>query len=223
MFMDKGKAIGIVVLSVVCCAVMALVETVVEPAYFVKSAIKAAVFLIIPLIFMKISGIKAFGGLSLPNKKAVFGLLLLGAGVYAAVMGAYLLTKARVDYSVLVASLTADQKVEGFLPVALYISFGNSFLEEFLFRNFAFIKLSEHISKKLAYAFSSIAFAVYHIAMIGAAFPPPLTLLCVLGLALGGLLFDYVDDRSKSIYRSWVIHMFADIAIMTIWYINTIS
>lgn len=56
--------------------------------------------------------------------------------------------------------------------------------------------------------------------MIGAAFPPPLTLLCVLGLALGGLLFDYVDDRSKSIYRSWVIHMFADIAIMTIWYIN---
>ena len=135
-------------------------------------------------------------------------------------MGAYLLTKARVDYSVLVASLTADQKVEGFLPVALYISFGNSFLEEFLFRNFAFIKLSEHISKKLAYAFSSIAFAVYHIAMIGAAFPPPLTLLCVLGLALGGLLFDYVDDRSKSIYRSWVIHMFADIAIMTIWYIN---
>ena len=36
--MDKGKAIGIVVLSVVCCAVMALVETVVEPAYFVKSA-----------------------------------------------------------------------------------------------------------------------------------------------------------------------------------------
>ena len=90
MLMDKGKAIGIVVLSVVCCAVMALVETVVEPAYFVKSAIKAAVFLIIPLIFMKISGIKAFGGLSLPNKKAVFGLLLLGAGVYAAVMGAYL-------------------------------------------------------------------------------------------------------------------------------------
>ena len=87
----------------------------------------------------------------------------------------------------LVASLTADQKVEGFLPVALYISFGNSFLEEFLFRNFAFIKLSERISKKLAYAFSSIAFAVYHIAMIGAAFPPPLTLLCVLGLALGGL------------------------------------
>ena len=191
--MDKGKAIGIVVLSVVCCAVMALVETVVEPAYFVKSAIKAAVFLIIPLIFMKISGIKAFGGLSLPNKKAVFGLLLLGAGVYAAVMGAYLLTKARVDYS---------------------------FLEEFLFRNFAFIKLSEHMSKKLADAFSSIAFAVYHIAMIGAAFPPPLALLCVLGLALGGLLFDYVDDRSKSIYRSWVIHMFADIAIMTIWYIN---
>ena len=83
--MDKGKAIGIVVLSVVCCAVMALVETVVEPAYFVKSAIKAAVFLIIPLIFMKISGIKAFGGLSLPNKKAVFGLLLLGAGVYGRV------------------------------------------------------------------------------------------------------------------------------------------
>lgn len=44
--------------------------------------------------------------------------------------------------------------------------------------------------------------------------------LAVAGLAIGGLIFDYVDDRSGSLYNSWVVHMFADFAIMTIWYLH---
>ena len=42
-------------------------------------------------------------------------------------------------------------------------------------------------------------------------------LLALIGLAIGGLLFDYVDSKNENIYHSWVIHMFADFAIMTIW------
>jgi len=44
-------------------------------------------------------------------------------------------------------------------------------------------------------------------------------LLALIGLAIGGLLFDYVDSKNENIYHSWVIHMFADFAIMTIWYL----
>lgn len=62
-------------------------------------------------------------------------------------------------------------------------------------------------------------FAVYHIAMIGMSFPPLMLLLALIGLAIGGLLFDYVDSKNENIYHSWVIHMFADFAIMTIWYL----
>ena len=48
---------------------------------------------------------------------------------------------------------------------------------------------------------------------------PLMLLLALIGLAIGGLLFDYVDSKNENIYHSWVIHMFADFAIMTIWYL----
>ena len=217
----KKEKFGMIILVAVCCIIMALIETVVEPAYFIKSAAKAVVFSAVPLIVMKLLKIKIFDNNTRLNKKDVLKLLLLGAAIYGVIIGAFFLTRNFFDYSALVASLSEDQNVDSknFIWIALYISFGNSFLEEFLFRFAAFIRLSEFISKKSAYIFSSIMFAVYHIAMIGASFPLPLLMLALFGLAVGGSIFDLVDDKSKNICNSWIIHMFADFAIMTIWYI----
>ena len=44
MAMNKEKASGIIVLVIICCVFMALIETIIEPAYIVKSALKVAVF-----------------------------------------------------------------------------------------------------------------------------------------------------------------------------------
>ena len=43
MAMNKEKASGIIVLVIICCVFMALIETIIEPAYIVKSALKVAV------------------------------------------------------------------------------------------------------------------------------------------------------------------------------------
>ena len=219
----SGKEkIGIIVSVIICCIIMALAETVIEPAYIIKSAMKAAVFLLLPLITLKILKIKVFEGNFALNKKDIIKLLALGLLIYGAIIGVFFLTRNVFDYSALVDSQMADQKITGgsFIWIALYISFGNSFLEEFLFRFIAFIKLSEHISKKFAYIFSSVMFAVYHIAMIGASFPLPLLLLALFALTVGGFIFDLVDSKNGNIYYSWFIHMFADFAIMTIWYVH---
>lgn len=218
----KKEKCGLIIITVICCIIMALFETVIEPPYIVKSAAKVAVFLLLPLIIMKLLNIKIFDNNFALNKKDIIKLLLLGAFIYAIIIGAYFLTKNIFDYSSLVNSQMADQKVDNnnLVLIALYISFGNSFLEEFLFRFVSFIKLSEFISKKIAYVFSSVMFAVYHIAMIGSSFPPPLLILALIGLFAGGLIFDYVDYKNKNIYNSWIIHMFADFSIMTIWYIH---
>ena len=56
--------------------------------------------------------------------------------------------------------------------------------------------------------------------MIGTAFPPLLLVLSLIGLTVGGYLFDYVDETGGTFYYSWIIHMFADFAIMTIWYLH---
>ena len=56
--------------------------------------------------------------------------------------------------------------------------------------------------------------------MLASSFNPNLLILSLLGLTIGGFIFNYVDDKDKNIYNSWIIHMFADFAIMTIWYIH---
>ena len=219
---NKEKAYGIVILTIICCLIMAFVETIIEPAYIVKSAIKVVVFLLFPFIYAKVGNLNLFDNSFALDKKSIIKLLLLGVFIYAAITGAYAVTRNIFDYSSLIASLSADQKVDSnsFIWVALYISFCNSFLEEFLFRFIAFIKLSEYAARKTAYLFSSVLFAVYHIAMIGTSFPLPLLLVVLIGLTIGGYIFDYVDVKSRNIYHSWMIHMFADFAIMTIWYIH---
>lgn len=219
---DKKSKIAIILMTLICCIVMGIVETFIEPSYFVKSATKVVLFLAVPLIAMKVLDIKAFDSSFAIKKKTLLKLLLLGAAIYTVVFAAYLVTKNVFDYSSMVVSLSEDQHVnsKNFIWIAAYISFGNSFIEEFLFRLISFIRLSEHVNKKTAYIFSSLTFALYHIAFIGPSFPLPLLLLSVFGLAVGGFIFDKVDDKSRNIYNSWIIHMFADLALMTIWFIH---
>ena len=221
--MEKAikKSLWLIMVVMINCVAMAIVETIIEPSYFVKSLLKIIFFLFLPIIFIKLQKEKVFTDSFSLNKKSVLKLCGLGLIVYIIIMSAFFMTKEIFDYSSLVKDLSADQNVaqESFVWVALYISFCNSLLEEFLFRFVAFIKLSGYTTKKVAYVFSSCMFALYHITMLGASFPFPLLVLALIGLTIGGGIFDFVDDKSRNIYNSWIIHMFADFAIMTIWYI----
>lgn len=216
------KSLWLTVSIIMICFVMAIVETIIEPPYFLKSMLKVIFFLLVPIVILKRKKEKLFADAFALNKKKILNLLGLGALIYAVIMVAFFLTKGVFDYKSLVTSLSADQNVSqgSFIWVSLYISFCNSLLEEFLFRFVAFIKLSEYTTKKVSYIFSAIMFALYHVGMIGGSFPLPLLLLALVGLTVGGLLFNFVDDKNRNIYNSWIIHMFADFAIMTIWYIH---
>lgn len=219
---ERRTARKIMALVALCCAAMAFIEVVVEPAYPVKSGLKILVFLLFPLAAAKAVHLHIFDRSLRLDGKGIAKLLALGALIYGVILGGYALTRGIFDYGALVASLSADQRVDSgsFWRVALYISLCNSLLEEFLFRRVSFLLLSQHTAIGAAYAFSSIAFALYHVAMIGSSFPLPLLLLALIGLAVGGCIFDYVDGESGTIYPSWVVHMFADLAIMTIWYLH---
>ena len=216
------KSLWLIVTVIISCIAMAIIETIIEPAYFVKSVLKIIFFLFVPLVFIKLQKEKVFADSFSLNKKSVLKLLGLGLIIYVIIMAAFFLTRGIFNYTSLVNSLSADQNVSqnSFIWIALYISFCNSLLEEFLFRFVGFIKLSEYTTKNAAYIFSSCMFALYHVAMIGGSFPLPLLLIALVGLAIGGGIFNYVDDKSRNIYNSWIIHMFADFAIMTIWYIH---
>ena len=216
--MNKEKASGIIVLVIICCVFMALIETIIEPAYIVKSALKVVVFLLLPLVYAKITHTKLLDEFFKIDKRGMMKLFVLGSFIYAVILGAYTLTKNFFDYASLVQSLSADQKVNSgsFIGVALYISFCNSFLEEFFFRGFAFLSLKPYIGRKLAYVFSPALFAFYHGGMLAGMFSWWVYLVLLAGLFVGGCIFNYLNEKSESIYTSWITHMFANFAINTV-------
>ena len=105
---------------------------------------------------------------------------------------------------------------DNFIFVAGYISFENSFLEEFFFRGYAFILLKQKTNRIFAYAFSSGLFAFYHVGMTFGWFQGFVYVLALLGLFFGGCIFNFLNEKCKNIYLSWLVHMFANFAINTV-------
>lgn len=196
---------------------MALVDGVIKPGYAVKSAVKVGLFLLLPWLASKADPQIAYGSLLKPKKKGFLPALLLGGGIYGVIVGAYFAVAPIFDFSAIAGSLTADMGVTGdnFLFVSLYISLINSFLEEFFFRGFVFTNL-KHAGRPLAYAVSAAFFSLYHVAMMVSWFSPLLFFLVMAGLVLGGVIFNYMNEKADTIYCSWLVHMFANFAINTI-------
>lgn len=215
------KKFQIPVLVAITCIIMAIVDAVIQPGYAVKSLIKIILFLLIPIfygLFNKEVNIKK---LIIPNKSGIVTAISLGAAVYVTILGAYFIFRNVFDFSALTTSLgeTTGVNKSNFIWVAIYISFINSLLEEFFFRGFSFITLKKFTTRKFAYIFSSLSFALYHIAMMIGWFGIPVIFISLLGLFAGGLIFNKFDEKNENIYRSWLTHMFANFATNTIGFI----
>ena len=201
----------IVAAVLVGCGVMGYVDGVVRPGYVAKSLIKLVLFIALPLLCARVDELRA---LFHSSRRGVWNAVLFGIAVYVLIVGAYFGLRGVFDFSALTGELTAQTGVTrgNFLFVALYISFANSLLEEFFFRGFAFLTLRRFASRRFAYGFSALSFAAYHLAMMRGWFSVWVTLLALLGLTAGGLLFDRVDEPEENILRSWLVHMCANFA-----------
>lgn len=222
--MFKQKQILYVLFSVIFCSLaMTAVDGILQPQYAVKSLIKIVLFLLIPLgyfVFTKqiLAQLKA---LFKPSRKNILTALGLGLGVYTVILGGYFFLKDFIDFSAIAENLTASAGVsaKNFIFVSIYISFINSLLEEFFFRGFAFITLKNIYSERFAYIFSAAFFAIYHIGMTSGWFNIGIFVLALIGLFVGGCIFNYLNSKSGNIYISWIVHMFANFAINTVGFI----
>ena len=216
--MKKRSTRIVLIVTVICCLAMALIDGVIRPGYAVKSAIKIALFMLIPLIASRLDRSVFYLQLLRPKQKGLLPAIALGVGIYVVILGGYFLVSRFFDFSQIAGALTNNAGVtkENFLYVSLYISFANSFLEEFFFRGFVFTNLKQHSGRKLAYIFSAAAFSMYHVAMMICWFSPALFLLVMVGLVIGGMIFNWLNEKLDTIYCSWLTHMFANFAINTI-------
>ena len=213
--MFKKNSIIIIVIVVVCCLIMALIDAVVQPQYMIKSLIKIFLFLICPIIFSLYNKKLDLKSLFKVNKQGFTVAIISGFSIFVVILGAYFTIGNFFDLSNITSLLTENTGVnkDNFLWVAIYISFINSLLEEFFFRGFSFLTLKKYSTRKFAYIFSSLAFALYHVAMMIGWFDIVLFTLALSALFVGGLIFNYFNEKYENIYISWLIHMFANFAI----------
>lgn len=200
------------------CLAMGWLDAVVRPGYLVKSLWKLVFFLALPLLLYYRS--------HLPRLKQFFSLrsgagpwpLILGLGVYAGILGLYFTIGRFFDFSQVVGSLDAQLGVdrENFLFVSLYISFVNSLLEEFFFRGFGYLSLREELPRRTAGLFSAGTFALYHVAMMIGWFRWDLLTLLIALLLAAALFLNFINERSRSLWFSWFLHMFANFSINTV-------
>ncbi len=196
------------------CGAMAWVELWLRPAYPVKSALKAVIFLGCIWLY-------ALGGRNrelldvfrLPPRSALKRGGLLACGVFFLLLGGYALLSPWLDLSAIPGNLAAKEGLTAatFPLAALYITLFNSLLEELFFRGFAFLTLRKSGHERFAWGFSAGAFALYHVCIMDGWFHPFFFLLFTAGLTLGGLLFNALD-RDGSIWPSWLVHMGANLA-----------
>ena len=212
------KSVLMISLVIIFCGFMAVIDGVIKVNYLEKSFIKVLLFLILPLIYSFYDKNIRVKELFLFNKNGIIRACILGTLVYLIIVGGYLLLKDVFDFSQITGSLTKNIGVTGqnFIFVSIYISFINSLLEEFFFRGFAFITLKKLTGRKFAYIFSAAVFAVYHIAMMTGWFKLDVFLIVMAGLFAGGLIFNYLNEKSATVYPSWVVHIFANFAINTV-------
>lgn len=215
---NKKKSILIISIVAIACIVMAIVDGIIQPPYVLKSFIKLIFFVMIPIIYMFTAKDKTFKQSLIPNKKRLLFSILLGLGIYIFIVGGYFIIRTFVDFSNIVKSLGDKEEINktNFILVAIYISLVNSFCEELLFRGFAFITLKNNLSKKVAYIFSAFAFAIYHVAIMQNWFNPIIIILMILGLGIGAIILNRIDDGVDNIYPSWIIHIFANLGINTV-------
>ena len=216
--MGKNSTVLVVFASLICCIFMTVVDGIWQPGYVIKSAVKLVLFLLLPLICSLFNRQIAFRSLFRGNKRGLALALGLGILLFAVILAGYFLLSAHFDFSNVASSLTASTGVDksNFFFVSLYISFVNSLLEEFFFRGFVFTNLKNTSPRIFAHGFSAVLFSLYHTALMIGWFSFPLFLLVLVGLAVGGVIFNLLNEKGGTVYVSWTVHMFANFAINTI-------
>lgn len=148
-----------------------------------------------------------------PDRKSLKVSAALALAVFLFLTVGYMVLSPWLDLSAIPDELRySGITAETFPMVAAYITLVNSLLEEVFFRGFAFLTLRRHASQRFAYGFSGLAFAAYHVSIMSGWFHPIWFVVFIAGLAVAGMLFDFLDRRG-SVWCGWLVHMAANLAI----------
>ena len=216
-----NKNLFILISSASACIAMYVIEQYIGCSYIIKTAAKIILFAGLPLFSANLSAngtVRESLGLDHINLKDLKTGFILGAAVFTIIIAAYLMLGFMIDLNRIKLELQTKLKITAgtFIFTAIYITFINSLIEELFFRGFIFPGIYRTGLKKTAFIFSSFLFGLYHMAIFQTWFAIPLTVLAVASLIITGMLFNWINLKYGNFLNSWLIHIFADSAIVLI-------
>lgn len=218
--MNRNKSIkGILGIAIVSIFIMYIIDGIINPGYIYKSAVKIVMFSILPILYtLYDKNIKLKDNFKIKSRRDLIYSIILGIGVYLGILIVYFALRNFINLDNIIEMLDKNVNVDkgNFLWIALYISFVNSLLEEFFFRGFIFLNLKRISGRKFAYIISASAFSIYHVAIMGSWFNPIIFIVAMMGLFVGAIIFNCLNEKSGNIYNSWIVHMMANFSINTV-------
>jgi hypothetical protein len=105
-----------------------------------------------------------------------------------------------------------------YLALTAFYALVHSLLEEYYWRWFIFAELRKLAPLSLALVVSSLGFAAHHVIVLAKYFgyASPLTWLFTFGIVVGGMIWAYQFERTKSLWGVWLSHLLVDAAIFLI-------
>lgn len=213
--MNKGHVKFIVSFSIIACILLYVFEQVLGFNYEMKTLSKIVIFLSVPCLYLIL--FVPIKNKNIKNSSWILSILL-AALTFLIIWLGYFLFGQWVDFQSIQEEMKQKSGItkESFIWISLYVVLGNSFLEEFFFRGFVFKQLLQNEKKKLGYLLSAGLFAVYHVAIFQTWFTMWIMVIVLFALFTVGILFNYLTEKANSFLASWLIHISADIAIISI-------
>ncbi|KIL46773.1 CPBP family intramembrane glutamic endopeptidase [Jeotgalibacillus soli] len=190
-------------------------------SYLHKTLIKISLFFVIPLIFIRLFTSHDVWQLLRwhpihPMKK--LAAVIIGVSCIAIILTSYYLIGFKINWSIVMEDTVERLGISAriFPFVALYITFVNSFLEEWFFRGFLHIKLISYVGHWPASILSASLFAFYHLAVFLSWFDWTILVLCLVSLFTVGVILNELNRNHRHIYASWIVHILADVGVMLV-------
>jgi membrane protease YdiL (CAAX protease family) len=103
--------------------------------------------------------------------------------------------------------------------MAAFIAVPHSLLEEYYWRWFVFGGLRRYMPLGVAIALSALGFTAHHTVLLAEYFPDQFWTLAVplsACVTIGGTVWAWIYDRTRSLYAPWLSHILVDVALMLI-------
>lgn len=216
--MKNKKLIYIISATLITIILLYSMDQILHLSYISKVIGKIFLFTLFPIIYIKRTR-ENFIKDSLIHVNKRFHVKMshiLGICIFIILIIAFNLFKNYININVLISEFEEKYKINkgNILYYGTYLTVINSLLEEFFFRGFVFLNLKKIGKKRMAYGVSSIAFSLYHISNFQNWLNIWVFVLATIGLFIGGMIFDYLDDQENTFFNSWFVHICADLAIV---------